>query len=154
MRGADDACFAVGEQHRPTVGDGDADGEIRHRRYDRVGARGVGARPRLCGDNRLRRMDLVARHEIAVGDLQPCRHTPPVFGDVRGVVRRALAAIQARVKSLRHATFAREECVADIRKCVERFRLKHHHARLAAASGAVKSRPDGKCRMRQGNHLE
>ncbi len=55
MGGADHAALRIGEQHRPAVGGGDAEGE-----RPAWGDHGVGARPRVAGPGRFGDNDVPA----------------------------------------------------------------------------------------------
>ena len=60
-----------------------------------------------------RRMDLIGGEEAVRLDAERRRHARAVFGDWRGVVVRADAAVEARIDAVGNAAFAGEEGVAD-----------------------------------------
>ena len=106
-------ALRVGEQNRAAIRRGHADGERAHAGDDGVGAGPRVGRPRRFGDDDIRRVDLIEREEAVRLDAERGRHAGAIFRDMRGIVLRAGAAIEARIEAARHAARAREEGVAD-----------------------------------------
>ena len=110
-------ALRVGEQDRAAVGGGDADREARHARDDRVGARRILARPWLLGDDHVGRMDLVAGDEMRRRDAERGRHAGAVLAHACRARRSSRCPpLRLCVDAVRHAAFAGEEGVADVRE--------------------------------------
>ena len=113
MRGADHAGARIGQQHRPAIRSGDADGERPH-----AGDDGIGARPRVAGPGRFgdrhgRRMHLIAGEETPRRDAERRRHAGAVLRHFVRRVARAGAAVEARIEAVGHPAVAGEKAVAD-----------------------------------------
>src|SRR4029078_5150749 len=125
MCGADHAGGGVDEQYWPAIGRGDADRKPFGARDERIAAR-LGALPGPGSDHRVGRMYLMQADETIRRDPHPLGHPAAIFRDMRRIIVRSEAAIEALVDAAGDRALAGEEGVAQARDGRQQRRAEGH----------------------------